>query len=85
MKVVGSSRKVMKPFKFSNGVIVPRGVTLAAPIGPIQRDPTIYENASKFDGFRFSRMREQFGEKAEYYATNTTTELLHFGHGQHAW
>lgn len=55
------------------------------PIGPIQRDPTLYEKALEFDGLRFSKMRGEFGDKVRFHAANTSTEFLHFGHGRHAW
>ena len=81
----GLSRMAMKPYRFSNGVTVPEGATVMAPIGPIQRDPALYEQPLEFDGLRFSKMRGEFGDKARFNAVNTNTEFLHFGHGQHAW
>jgi cytochrome P450 len=75
----------MKPFTFSNGVTIPKGVVVTAPVNPIQRDESIYENANQFDGFRFSKMREQNKESAKHHASNTGLEFLHFGHGPHAW
>lgn len=79
----GSGRKTLKPFTFSNGVTVPEGVTVVAPIEQIHMDPSIYENADKFDGFRFNRLRERDGN-AKYQAVNVNNEYLHFGNGQHA-
>lgn len=82
---VGSIRKVMKPFTFSNGLTIPVGQFLAAPSGGIHADDAIYENAREFDGFRFSRMREAEGESAKHHSVNTGTQYLVFGHGKHAW
>ena len=48
-------------------------------------DETVYEDAEKFDGFRFSKMREREGENAKHYSVNTGMEFLTFGHGKHAW
>jgi cytochrome P450 len=74
----------MKPYTFSNGVTLPEGVTATAPIGPIHMDDLIYPNAEKFDGFRFSRMRDQ-SDSAKFHAANTSNEFLYFSHGRHAW
>jgi hypothetical protein len=48
-------------------------------------DEKTYPNALEFDGFRFSRMREQDGESAKHHSSNTSHDFLYFGHGQHAW
>lgn len=56
-----------------------------APVIGIHRDDTIYENAGEFDGFRFSRMREQDPESGKYNMVSTSLEWLTFGTGQHAW
>ena len=83
--VVGSHRKALKPYTFSNGVKIPAGQYLAVPTSGIHMDESIYEDAEKFDGFRFSRMREREGEGPKHYSVNTATEFLTFGHGKHAW
>jgi cytochrome P450 len=82
---VGTFRKVKQPFTFSNGVTIMPGETLAAPVGPIHFDDTVYDRALQFDGFRFSKMRERDGESAKVHSVNTGTEFLTFGHGEHAW
>jgi cytochrome P450 len=75
----------MKDYTFANGMTIPRGTTIATPAYPIQHDPEIYPNPHEFDPFRFARLREEIGAEAKYHAGNTSTEFLHFGHGQHAW
>jgi cytochrome P450 len=75
----------MKPYTFSNGVSFSTGEILSLPVGAIHMDSSIYENPQTFDGFRFSRMREQEGEKAKHHCVNTSTDYLVFGHGEHAW
>jgi cytochrome P450 len=76
----------MRSYTFADGVIVPKGVDIAAPPLEIHMDEKIYENPLDFDGFRFSRMGERDRlESAKYFASNTAPEYLHFGHGQHAW
>ena len=82
--VVVMLRHVIRPYTFSNGVTLPEGATVTAPIGAIHMDDGIYPNAETFDGFRFSRMREQ-AESARLHAANTSSEFLYFSHGRHAW
>jgi cytochrome P450 len=78
-------RRAAKPYTFSNGVTIPKGTYVGAPMWGIHMDDTIYENAKEFDGFRFSKLRENMGENAKFLAVNTNNEYLHFGHGIHAW
>lgn len=61
------------------------GETLAVPAGGIHLDNSVYENASEFDGFRFSKMREKEEESAKHHSVYTGPEYLVFGHGEHAW
>ena len=74
----------MKSYTFADGCVIPAGETLASP-GAIHLDDKVYPNARTFDGFRFSRMREQGEEGSKYYSVNTSTDFLSFGHGRHAW
>jgi cytochrome P450 len=76
---------VNKPYTFSNQVALPVGTRVAVPILPIHLDEKIYKNANEFDGFRFSRMRDEETETAKSYCVNTNTDFLAFGHGTHAW
>lgn len=79
-------RLALKPYRFSNGVVVPKGTIVGAPVCGIHMDDAIYERASEFDGFRFSKMREKYGDNAKFNAVDSTTqEYLHFGNGPHAW
>jgi len=82
---VGTGRKVMNSFTFSNGITIKRGEIVGTNIAGLHMDENIYKNAHIFDGFRFSRMREEKGDLASLYAANTSTEFLQFGHGRHAW
>jgi len=77
-------RKVMNPFTFSNGVTVPKGTTITAPIGAIHMDNDLYPNAETFDGLRFSKLRQQ-SDSAKLHAANTSNEFLYFSHGKHGW
>lgn len=74
----------MKKFKFADGMIVSPGDLLATSQAGVHKDPSIYPCPEDFDGFRFSRMKEE-GETSKIYTTNTSTEFITFGHGKHAW
>lgn len=82
---VGAPRKAVKTYTFRNGITIPKGTFVCAPLPSIHRDEDVYEDGEKFDGFRFSKLREQYGEKATYMASNTNPDFLQFGHGPHAW
>ena len=83
---VGVTRTVInRPYTFSNGISLPPGTVLGVPILPVHTDETIYHEALVFDGFRFSRIREESGDNAKLHAANTSYDYLNFGHGQHAW
>ena len=85
LTLVGNKRKVMNNYTFADGLTVPKGETLATPARAIHMDNEIYPDAHVFDGFRFSKMREQEGEQAKHHSVNTSTSFLAFGHGLHAW
>jgi hypothetical protein len=74
----------MKPYKFSDGTAAPVGARLVSLVEPIHMDDRIYPEPRKFDGFRFSRPREE-KESAKHHAASTSNEFLTFSHGEHAW
>lgn len=47
-------------------------------------DPSAYENPEIFDGFRFSKLREQPGDETKHQFVTTGPDSLNFGHGVHA-
>ena len=85
--VVGSSRLALRPFTFSNGVTIPAGTLVVLPLRAIHTDGEIYSNPQEFDGFRFSKLREQEGDAAvaKHQIISTSAEHLAFGFGRHAW
>jgi cytochrome P450 len=83
--IVGSPRMAMRDYTFSNGTTITKGTTVVAPILAIHRDENAYKNADEFDGFRYVKLREQYGDSPKYHSVNTTADFLHFGLGQHAW
>lgn len=68
----------------SDGKLIPKGSSIA--IAPIpMEDERIYPNASKFDGYRFLRKREEGGaDQGIHQASSTNPDFLTFGHGLHA-
>jgi cytochrome P450 len=80
---VGLTRLALRPFTFFNGVTIPAGTIIAAPVTAIHTDGEIYPNPDKFDGFRFAKLREQVGV-AGLQVTSTSAEYLTFGYGRHA-
>ncbi|KAH9043926.1 cytochrome P450 [Lactarius pseudohatsudake] len=79
-------RKALRPFTFSNGITVPAGTYVAAPVGAIHTDEEVYTNPDEFDGFRFARLRESSeGPVASKHQAGVTSPAhLSFGHGRHA-
>ncbi|KAH9005724.1 cytochrome P450 [Lactarius hatsudake] len=76
----------VRPFTFSNGITIPAGTFVAAPLSAIHADEEIYTNPDESDGFRFERLRESSEDlAASRYQTGVTSPAhLSFGHGRHA-
>ncbi|KAJ6505550.1 cytochrome P450 [Mycena sanguinolenta] len=92
---LGMTRKVIakEGFRFSDGTVLPCGSYLSVATRHTHYDDSNYENAAKFDGFRFAR------ERAEHQANHesndsqdvfkrqmisTGVDHLPFGTGKHA-
>ncbi|KNZ80774.1 Ent-kaurene oxidase [Termitomyces sp. J132] len=73
-------RKVLKDFTFSDGTVVPKGHIIAVPNFAMHYDEENYVDASVFDGFRFSKMRELQAEghacPGRFFAVNELKALL---------
>ena len=84
---MGVTRLAVRPFTFSNGVTIPAGTFVSLPIHAVHGDGEIYPDAHVFDGFRYSKLREQEGDGAvaKHLAVSTSAEHLAFGIGRHAW
>lgn len=76
----------MRGFTLSNGQYIPAGARIEAPAYSAYHDSAFYPDSEKFDGFRFSKLREQGG--ATIHARNqfvtTNEQNLLFGYGRHA-
>ncbi|KAJ7620650.1 cytochrome P450 [Mycena polygramma] len=85
---VSMTRKVMDPagFRFSDGTVLPCGSIVNIATRAEHFDPANYENPHVFDGFRFSKMREDRGEGRLFNRHMISTGLDHlaFGHKLHA-
>ena len=79
------TRKALKDTTLIDGTFIPKDTLLAAAAYPTHFDDNIYENASVFDPFRFSQMREAQGEGTKHHLVHTSVEYMPFGHGKHAW
>ncbi|KAJ7445901.1 cytochrome P450 [Mycena latifolia] len=94
---IAMTRKVVAKdgFSFSDGTKIPHGAFMSIPGPAIHNDPDNYEHATDFDGFRFSRLREQIAGHNDHDSTDgpaffnrhmvsTGQDHVVFGHGRHA-
>ncbi|KAJ7031963.1 cytochrome P450 [Mycena alexandri] len=81
---VSMLRQIVQDFTFSDGTTVPAGTLVGIPILAAHHDEANYANADSFDGFRFSRMREQVGEGIKHQMVTPSLDFLTFGLGRHA-
>ena len=76
----------MSDFTLSDGTFLPAGTFVAANLTGVHHDDSYYPDADKFDGFRFSKLRERRSEEsAKHQMVFTSPEYLAFGLGRHAW
>jgi len=80
-------REVVNDYIFADGTMVPAGTTLSVGLMNANLNPDIYEDPLKFDGSRFTRMKEQNrhldGHSAKFDMVSTNVNSLSFGHGRH--
>jgi hypothetical protein len=84
--VVMVQRKIIKKsgYTFANGLHLPHDSWIGVPTFAIHHDPDYYEDPLKFDGFRFSKIRQEEGEELKHQMVSTNLHYLNFGHGRHA-
>lgn len=83
--IVSISRTALKNFTFSDGTKVTKGMMISAASTPRHLDDEVYPNPETFDGFRFSKIREQEGRSTTNQLVATNPDYIAFGHGSHAW
>ncbi|KAJ6567533.1 cytochrome P450 [Mycena sp. CBHHK59/15] len=88
---VAMVRKVVHPdgFTFSDGTFIPFGSFVYVSGRPVHHDPVFYDHPDVFDGFRFSKMREEKAQAPDSpifsrHMVSTGMDHLVFGHGRHA-
>ncbi|KAI3528217.1 cytochrome P450 [Colletotrichum filicis] len=83
--IVAMHREATKPVTLSNGLELPEGSRIAVSCQRMT-DGSVYLDPSRFDGYRYLRMRESLGAGNDGAAhfVSTSPEHLGFGHGQHA-
>ncbi|KAF8183275.1 cytochrome P450 [Mycena galopus ATCC 62051] len=93
--LLGMGRQVVakNSFTFSGGTTLPYGLFLSVPGHNVNSDPTVYEKPELFDGFRFSRMREERENGSRtcqetgiftHHMVTTSPNHVVYGHGRHA-
>ncbi|KAB2573493.1 Ent-kaurene oxidase [Lasiodiplodia theobromae] len=78
------NRATTGPVTLSDGLHLPKGTWLAAPSSQIAMDPEIWDEPTKFDGFRFERLRQRQGMSGRYQFVSTGPDMLLFGYGNQA-
>ncbi|KAM7218643.1 Cytochrome P450 [Rhypophila decipiens] len=87
ISVVSLPRDVVyQPLGIGNGMFVPPGTRIAFPTLHMQLDPDLYQDAGRFDAFRFSRPAEESpgGEHKQDLMDTPTPGFLPFGYGRKA-
>lgn len=81
------NRYALRDYTFQDGTFIPKGAFVTASLYSLHMDDDNYEDASKFDPWRFVSKREsgEEGESVKHQFTNTSVEYLAFGLGKHAW
>lgn len=82
--IASVTRKARVPYTMCDSTYLPKGTWIFSPASAIHHSEMNYENPMEFNGFRFSRMREQPGFETKYQAASTANDYLPFGHGSHA-
>jgi cytochrome P450 len=75
------SRVAVKNFTFSDGTIIPQGTFVSVSTHNVHFNDKVYEDPLRFDGFRFSSMRE--GSAKKVGMVSSSPDHLPFGHGRH--
>ncbi|KAI1912865.1 hypothetical protein LOZ12_002781 [Ophidiomyces ophidiicola] len=76
-------RHVTSPdgLRLASGHVIPKGTVVGISNHMVTRS---YPEPDTFDGFRFSKLREQPGHEIRHQLATTGPDALSFGHGNHA-
>lgn len=86
VNMLSLNRKVLVDYTLGDGTFLPAGTFIASNLTATHTDNSLYPDADVFDGFRFSKMRDESAEEGvKHQMVNTSTDYLSFGHGRHAW
>lgn len=79
------NRRVARPIRFQDGTTLVAGTYLTMPSDAVARDPDIYDDPERFDGYRFYDRRMEGGKDANRHQfASTGPESLAFGQGKNA-
>ena len=83
--LVSVARVALNDFTFSDGTTIPRGASVAVSVRNVHLNDKVYEDPLRFDGFRFSKMREEEGGPTtkKVGMVSSSQNQLSFGHGRH--
>ncbi|KAA8649579.1 cytochrome P450 [Aspergillus tanneri] len=76
-------RRVVKSITLSNGLKLPKGTRVCVSTSAT-KDPSVYHEPERFDGYRFLKMRTVPGQENCSQFVATSTHSMGFGHGVHA-
>lgn len=81
---VSMERNVTGPIQLSSGVTLQPGLRIAFPTPQQGLDPQIWPNPTRYDGFRFFRLRQQSpASQHDYQYSNSRPDFMLFGKGVH--
>ncbi|KZT70598.1 cytochrome P450 [Daedalea quercina L-15889] len=79
------TRFALQDVTLSDGTFIPARTVVSGAMSCTHLDEDNYANAAAFDGFRFSRMREEDErERNKHHYVSTSAKDIGFGHGKHA-
>ncbi|KAJ5940501.1 hypothetical protein N7516_000669 [Penicillium verrucosum] len=67
--------------RLPTGQYLPQGTRIMVRAHTLNMDPELYPDPTRFDAFRFSRLREAPGSEFKYQHVTTGTDNINFGHG----
>ncbi|KAK0617480.1 cytochrome P450 [Immersiella caudata] len=81
--LVNIPRIVTNPqgLKTSTGHLIPAGTRMTINSHAINQDPEVYPDPTRFDPFRFSRLRDLPGNELKFQHASTGLDNINFGHG----